>query len=377
MGKITRAKYQIAINEQETFKARFKQHTISTSAQKAKPVESIQSKLLPFSASFVRDVSQYKIKTKSKDVRKQIRECVRFAFGVYPVCQALTNTWDTAFNQPENNLPVSATPEMDLRNWYICVATGGSLYKEFAKEFLTKKEVHCLVTCPHDIAVRCLLVYAVAKAAGCNEGEALRIAKSKICEEPFNEFWRTVIRFFALNPPTCINQLNDLYDYIHAMYDGARRNVGVPPFTMAGKTLTGLIKSKMDWHYGLRRIKVMGSEQWGGIYIPDEEFDMSDAIYGQVNWKMHQIKTAKELAEEGNRQRHCVFSYKSRCISGYISIWTLMRKDTRGLHISKVTIELSNDGNIIQARGLANRVPRADERNAINRWCRRNGLSWH
>lgn len=40
----------------------------------------------------------------------------------------------------------------------------------------------------------------------------------------------------------------------------------------------------------------------------------------------------------------------------------------------KVTLELRNDGSIVQARGVANRIMKAEERHIVKTWASRNGL---
>ena len=91
---------------------------------------------------------------------------------------------------------------------------------------------------------------------------------------------------------------------------------------------------------------------------------------------VRQIKTGNDLFKEGQRMHHCVVSYKYRCMTGDLSIWSLTceyppRKMNRG-----VTIELRNDGTIAQCRGFANRLPYADEVAIVKRWAAEHGLTW-
>jgi hypothetical protein len=73
---------------------------------------------------------------------------------------------------------------------------------------------------------------------------------------------------------------------------------------------------------------------------------------------------------------HCVASYKSACIQGLISIWSLSCEFPIG-HVSKgVTLEVTRDGGIVQCRGFANRLPHANEVTMVKRWADRYGLTW-
>ena len=91
---------------------------------------------------------------------------------------------------------------------------------------------------------------------------------------------------------------------------------------------------------------------------------------------LRQIKTGNELFREGQRMHHCVASYKSACIEGLISIWSLSCEFPIG-HVNKgVTLEVTRDGGIVQCRGFANRLPHANEVTMVKRWADRCGLTW-
>lgn len=334
----------------------------------------ITDKLEPYRNLTLRDLKDFTLKTKSKDKDKQLVEAVRFAFGKYSVAQALTNVWRSnegnwnlrKFDDESKNLL-----KADLRLWYICVATGGSLYKEHAKPFLSKKEVHYFINCNYDIRPNQALCYAVAKAvAEKDEGICLKISRSKLQEKTLDDFWKSVIRFFAQNPTITLNQVNDLADYL----DNRRRENA--QFSIAGHSLAALLKRMDDWHRDLQRAKAIGNHQWTGFDMPDDQFETLDEMGNTIVWKFHQILNTKELAAEGNRMRHCVFSYKSGCIDGRLSIWSLTKTDLFNGTSPKVTIELRKGGWIAQARGLANRATRADENNVIRMWMKKYNLSY-
>jgi hypothetical protein len=143
---------------------------------------------------------------------------------------------------------------------------------------------------------------------------------------------------------------------------------------MAGNTVEVLQKRMQDWHYELRRIKVLGDSKWTGTYIPDDSFITKDSMDNEYTWTFTQILSSKVLAEEGNKMHHCVFSYKKSCVEGKISIWSLKKSDMFGIMKPKVTIELGNDGTIRQARGFANRSMKGEESHVVNMWVAKNGL---
>jgi hypothetical protein len=361
MGKVTQYKNEQKLLEEQKLMASFTRNNQSAKAKMAIPVAPLHQKILCYREFFINDPVFYQPKTKSKDPQKQLQEIVRHAFAKYPVCHPLKSVWEDV--KRANNYQ-----SIDFKLWYICVANGGSLYKTYAKEHLSKKEVHCLTTCPHNLTIEQAMVYSVAKAESNNEGVALRIAKTKLTEKPFTAFWKTVMRFFAKNPTTSLSDINDLLDYIQ---ERLRQN---PDFSMAGNTVEVLQKRMQDWHYELRRIKVLGDSKWTGTYIPDDSFITKDSMDNEYTWTFTQILSSKVLAEEGNKMHHCVFSYKKSCVEGKISIWSLKKSDMFGIMKPKVTIEIGNDGTIRQARGFANRSMKGEESHVVNMWVAKNGL---
>src|SRR5262249_7820827 len=68
--------------------------------------------------------------------------------------------------------------------------------------------------------------------------------------------------------------------------------------------------------------------------------------------------------------------YKHLCMNDQVSIWSLTTEFPLG-HINRgVTIEVRKDGNIVQCRGFANRLPYGNEVAAVKRWANEHGLGW-
>jgi hypothetical protein len=63
-------------------------------------------------------------------------------------------------------------------------------------------------------------------------------------------------------------------------------------------------------------------------------------------------------------------------MNGQVSSWSLTSEFPLG-HINRgVTIEVRNDGAIVQCHGLANRLPYGNEVAAVKRWANEYGLRW-
>lgn len=366
MGRKILAKKQKELEEKHKIQTILLNETKRIERKKAVAQTPLIEDIKDYRAFFLRSDKDFVVKTKSKERAKQVKELVRYVFNKYTVPDFLTNVWI----ESSNNL---IRKQFDFKKWYICVATGGSLYKEITKEFLTKKETHTFLTCAHKVNVEEALVYAIAKCEGANDGLALRIARSKIKDHALTEFFKQNIRWFVKNTPESIAQINDLIDFL------LFKRQESPTFSLMGSgfTLHSLIKKMHDWHYDLRRLKAIGEAYWEGHPIDNAIYNFKNEQNVEYNWHFYQIKSAKELQQEGNAQRHCVLSYKNRCINGSCSIWSLKL----GLAIEnvnqakrRITIELNNDGKIVQARGLANRALKNDEKAIIQRWAKENSL---
>lgn len=371
MGRKILAKKEKELVENQKIKDILLSGTKQLERKKEAPQTPLINDIELFRPQFIRSEKEFVLKTKSKDRAKQLKELVRHVFHKYTVPDFMFDVW---VDKNNNNI----RKQFDFKKWYICVATGGSLYKEITKEFLTKKETHTFLTCSHNINIEQTLVYSIAKCEGAIDGIALRIARSKINDKKIDEYWKQNIRWFAKNIPESINQINDLVDYLVA------KKLEQPNFSLMGSgfTIQSLLKKMHDWHYDLRRLKAIGEANWEGHAINDSSYTYTDQHKVEYSWYFYQIKSAKELQEEGNAQRHCVLSYKQRCIKNDCSIWSLKQGfafETIKQAKRKITIELRNDGSIVQARGLANRTMKNEERAIIAKWAKDNGLymnSW-
>ena len=359
-------------------------------AEKSKKIEeenllpNMIASLGPYSANFIRNPKDFKSRLKSSDPQKLYLELVNFVFMKYPVPAHFKEIWNWGGISPIGyKFHINATHGYSkFKSWFIAIAQGKSLYKEYAKKILTKRECHLLTTHKQKLNFEESMTFSIAMTFADKIDHALCLARSTLSEilcisidtrEPENsityDFWKTVVYFFAKNPPKSLSEANDLVDYLqNAKHSNAS-------FTMSGQTIDGLRKKTEEWHRELARVKILGNSFWNGVFLPDEKFEVESGK-DTITWHFRQIKNTKELAAEGNAMRHCVLSYKDRCMNDSISIWSLSKSVNGKSAERKVTIELGNDGRIRQARGYANREVRPDERNIIRKWCSSNQLSY-
>lgn len=325
--------------------------------------------------NFQNDPNNFVFRGKSKDRTKQFLHLIRYVYEKYPAPRIFDQCWTEHFSKQVQNQGRNTSFDRtnEFLNWYICIATGGSFYKKFAKDFLTKREAHIFLHAPIQLKIREALFYAIAYAANPDIGTASMIACSKLADKDYkSKFWQNCARFFAVNKPSGIMHLNDVLDYIDHRH---RENAEFTLFGM-GYTFESLVKHMKQWHADLGRIKVLGDAWWDGHPIDNETFASINSEGVKRFWTFTQIKTAKELAAEGNAMRHCVFSYRDHCKTGSVSIWSLSTSSNEyGKSFKrKVTIELLNNGDIVQMRGYANRQVTPEERTIIGKWVNKNGL---
>ena len=327
-----------------------------------------------------RDPADFRPRLKSRDPGKLRLAAARHLYGLYPVSGALEAIW-----LDEAGL---AAAEIALRkSWYVIAAGGGSLFKQGAGEWLTRKEVHHLVTAPGGLSFDQAFWRAIALTYTMDHGAALRIAGSKIATSPRGElgFWRQAVQFFSANPVSR-ERMDDLVDFL-----GERRRRG--GFSFEGRTIGSLERLMREWHDDLaavRRIEaarqreairengggfVRVAEHWRGATLADWSWKPSDKEARKLRgeYAIVQLRTAAELVEETRAMRHCVSAYASKCVAGQASIWSLRLASPR--HIDRLlTIELDRQNRAVQVRGFANRLPRPDEVQVLGRWAKARGI---
>ena len=114
---------------------------------------------------------------KTRDAARLRLVAARYLFARYPVCGHMERIWtDCGGLEPV---------EVQLRKrWYIVAAGGGSLYKEGAGEWLSRKEVHAFLNPPGNLGFEEAIWQAIARSYSNDTGVTLRIAHSAIARTP-------------------------------------------------------------------------------------------------------------------------------------------------------------------------------------------------
>ncbi len=305
----------------------------------------------------------WRCRLRSRSTERRFLDLVKFTFAKYRVPKHLEQVWLDA------QAHVGGGGSGDLRRWYILVGQGRSLYKEAARAFMSKVETHHFLSAPADLPWLRAFWYAFARAHGADESVAQRIARTRLAGQPVaSPFWKEVARYFARNP-IATPEMNDLIDFIQAAKEEDEN------FSLAGRSLEALRRRTIEWHRALRRRQTVCGGSWDGCPLPDVDYEAGREGKRAI-WRFRQIRSGNDLYKEGARMHHCVVTYKPRCMSGDISIWSLTCEFPIGKVNRGVTLEVRNDGAIMQCRGFANRLPYANEVTMVRRWAGEHGLKW-
>jgi hypothetical protein len=153
-------------------------------------------------------------------------------------------------------------------------------------------------------------------------------------------------------------------------------------FRLKGRTASSVIKLTNEWHVLMQKAKLGHTVEWKGMGVPDWEFEGRDKI-----WTVCELRNNKELMNEGRKQKHCVYSYVRWCVEGRSAIFSLRAFQklpaymsdgqtiwSKKCELTRVTIEATSTGDIVQVRGHLNRKANDDEKKIIRQWAGEKGL---
>lgn len=286
-----------------------------------------------------------------------------------------------------------ASTEKDLVEFYYAVAGGFSVYKAaqiLIKTPLSKKMVHRFMQTKSGVSV----IQAIRETQIEAFGGCRRLALALRNTPPgrsfmFDEtFWSSIIQWFCNQPMLDPQQVPPLTDYInHCKTEDLQ-------WSIKGRTVTSMTRGMERWHHILENIKKVkkvvfepsGSNSGRWVRGKDPS-DMS--VY-----TLTEILSTKDLAREGKKMRHCVYSYGRSIASGRTSIWSFRSQKHERLHVEDaegvkktqftplddpehvVTIEILNaQKKVVQAQGKMNKPPPAWAMKFVQEWASRNGLS--
>lgn len=371
MGKSTRKKQEAAAEAEAKWTSVLTQrgHNSGKSQREVHGVRIATSRIHNNLGQAIRSIHQWKYTGKSRRTDRQQLELLRYLFGKYPVPHFLENVMLEERNEVATRSPFT--------RWYMCVALGRSLYKECTREYMSKKETHWFLQAPHNISTVKEAIWWAKAMAICNDtGLAYRMCRSAITHRGnyTDKFWVDVHRFFV-NNPVSLKEMDELIDYICA---ARRENEN---WTINKRSLESIRRKSEEWHRAQIKMQTIGGGSWAGMGVSNWEFKTGKTHPDpqkntERKWRVFEITTGNALAQEGQRMRHCVAGYKSQCMNNSCAIFTMRSSTMLKPDERHLTIEVDvHARRITQARGLANRLPRPQEREILNKWAFQNGLT--
>lgn len=329
----------------------------------------------------IRDGALWRPKLKTRDAGRLRLAAARWLYARYPAPAHLEAIWLDADGL--------GALEIALRKrWYVTVASGGSLYKAGASEWLSRKEVHAFLAAPPGLAFEQAFWFAIARQMADDQPTALRIARSKIARTARSDhaFWREVARFFVANPATA-EEIDDLCDFV------AEKNRADAGWSIKGRTLASLTRASNEWHRDMAAVArieamrqrmarqaghAMTDSRWAGSPLANWTWQQpgKDAKARREEYAVVQLTSAADLVAESRAMHHCVWTYAAKCIAGQASIWSMRVKSGRDVG-RLLTIEVDRAHRAVQVRGFGNRLASPDELKVLDRWAKAKGVALH
>lgn len=413
MGKKTKEKLRHIELEEEKFNISFKSHNLNNIKLSYKNGMSYYNFMsicdLDYPKLFIKElnciiktdkINSWKLKNKSET--KAIEDLINYSFCRYKYpsffkCMFFKSIFDEALFQYDNvtikkthieNKIFSAT-DKEFLDFFECIISGKSLYKEYFQFYdITKKETFIFITCNLDYikTPQHALLYAFLYSALEQQNKKHEIKKyfdllnnSKKIQGLYSfstysfyktKFIKDVISFLCKYD---FNEVKDgFFEYMDFLNSKINEN-----FSLKNRTLNSIKQLSNEWHIGVINRKYLNSDienSWASlfnekIWIESEDFNNSYSL-----WKCVELTNAKEIIDEGRKQKHCVANYISTCKSGLSHIFTMFKPNE-----SRITLEVKNYNNLyilVQARKKYNYPPNNEDKAIIKKWCKEKNISY-
>jgi hypothetical protein len=276
-----------------------------------------------------------------------------------------------------------------FRDWFIHVGRGKNIRTAKTPYPLTRMTAHHFMAAPDDYSIEGALMLADIRALG--GGERLtralmgtRLGQRIEKDEARRSFWLSVYRFFVDNPMLDLRHAGPIVDFISFQKfetqevmvgpgQMERRPPPQPNLSMNRRTPESLLRQVDEWHGDLRKVRAGNQMFWrpSGIQPLDIETGSRDE---PVTWRSRELMSAQDLVEEGRLLRHCVSTYAASCARGAYSIWSVEQQEKGERADRQLTVAIDDKGQMVEARGYANRKPTESEQRILQIWMTRANL---
>jgi hypothetical protein len=307
--------------------------------------------------ALVRDPMTWK--RTSRNIDRQVQSFANHCFAKYVVPDCLSDVW-------------AADSKAKHRAWYLWIGQGKNIRARTDLPLhLTKKMAHLIPDVPKQFAMEEALRWVQVLGLGGDRELAQKILASPLGRNDFQyeEFACTLIQFFIANPMIAQNKLSELVDFAMTQHttDAA--------FSLKGRTAISLVRLSDEWHR--QQTRVSGKfvhYHWSPSGIPGyfQDVRKDDEQYSLY---AEELCTSHGLMEEGQRMRHCVFSYANQCRANQSTIFSI-RIYQGGKERRLATVEVNlRSRTIVQAQAKSNGSMSARARRTMVNWARESNLA--
>lgn len=302
----------------------------------------------------------------SHNPEKQLSSLKRHLLAIYEVPAFLDQVWDRYD---------SGGPQ-----WFVAVGQGYNIrYCNLPIE-LSKRMAHEFLQTPRGYTVANALRRAQVLGVGGDENLAYHICRSRLghCFEK-DDFWVTVIRFFAQLEMFDNAHIPQIIDYLHFIVFQERKEVngkevvGNPTFSMKGRTAEKLLAQSVAWH---KRSDYRQEEDlaWTKAEnIREEKWEIGENEKQRV-YTLFELNSSKLLREEGRTMHHCVYSYAKSCFTKRSAIFSLRLQnpfEVKPETLATIEVNLATM-QVVQIRGKCNARVCTESSRKIEDWARKN-----
>lgn len=318
----------------------------------------------------IRPMHTYPNRSYNQD--KQVVGLIRHLYVKYPVPHFMYDVVRKDYKTKFKNM------HADYIMWFLALAQGKSFTK-LVKPYMTSKEAYHFLFAPYteigDNIWWAKLVHAgIPKHV--TERLVERVFKGKFYADEtgrYNELIHFYANHYAEMDKITFDAVNDFI--VWKLANDAE-------FRFKGRTATSMIKMSNEWHEMMQKAKLGRHVEWEGCGIPDWIHIGEHEI-----WTMEELLNNKELANEGRKQKHCVYGYVNACIGGSCHIFSL-RGWTKGFfgldadgqpiyrpvsELYRVTVEMRGR-ELVQVRIKLNQTASTHELNMLRLWAGEKGV---
>lgn len=259
------------------------------------------------SDSWRRPATEWRPRTHNSE--RQLSSLARHLYALWEVPKFLDSAWREG-----------GMRGLEWQGWFLHLGRGGSVRELDLPALYTKRMAHCFLQAPPDFSIPDALRYGQVLALGGNERLARAIRETRLVRGFENEeFWLSVLRFFASNAFLEDGHVAPIIDYLQdqrfeerELHHPSGRIERLPPprpnLTMKGRCAQRLLREVEEWHGALAQPRGGRAER---RFEPSGLRPMRFAEGAKEDepsreWVVRELLSTSQLVEEGRAMRHCV-----------------------------------------------------------------------